>query len=659
MRSTDPGRNPALRFDDPIDDRGRNPTANDSLVEVATRRLSRRGALRGATALAAAATTGTLAGVLPRPAAANGTLAFTETSSAVTPTHHVAPGYTARVLVRWGDPVLPGAPAFDPANVTAASQSRQFGYNNDFIAYLPLPRGSTTADHGLLFVNHEYTSTNFMWSGIDRDTVMEKMTVDRVNAEMAAHGASVLEIRKSGGAWSVVPESRYARRITATTPMTISGPAAGHDRLKTSTDAGGKFVLGMVNNCGGGKTPWGTVLTAEENFHMYFSGETAGPEATAYRRYGVGGKSARYPWWAQHEARFDLAKEPNEANRFGWLVEIDPHDPASTPVKRTALGRFKHEAGTVVVNRDGRVVVYSGDDEQFEYVYRFVSDGRFDPSNRAANRDLLDAGTLSVARFAADGTMQWLKLRHGEGPLTAANGFHSQADVVIEARRAADLLGATKMDRPEDVEANPVTGAVAVMLTNNTRRAAEQVDALNPRAKNEFGHVLILLPPGGRGRDADHAADTYRWELPLRAGDPSKPEVGARYPEGISRVGWFAAPDNVAFDPRGRMWISTDQGTAWGKTNIADGVWACEMEGTSAWITRCFFAAPIGAEMCGPEFTPDGRTLFVAVQHPAVDGVKGSDFDTPATRWPDFKDGMPPRPSVMAITKDDGGEIGS
>ncbi|TWS95696.1 PhoX family phosphatase [Reyranella sp. CPCC 100927] len=652
----------ALCFDDPVDAVGRNNTPNPSLDDIVARRLRRRDALRGLALLATAAGTGALAGIRPRPAvAASGetTLSFTETSSAVSPTHHVAPGYTARILMRWGDPVLPGAPAFDPANVTADAQAKQFGYNNDFIGYLPLPAGSANAEHGLLWVNHEYTNPDFMWSGLTKDTIGEKMTADRTKAEMAAHGGSVMEVRKENGTWSVVPDSRYARRVTATTPMRIGGPAAGHDRLKTAADPTGTSVLGMMNNCSGGKTPWGTILTGEENIHMYFSGETSGPEAANHRRFGVGGKGTVYPWWARHDARFDVAKEPNEANRFGWLVEIDPYDPMSMPVKRTALGRFKHEAGTVVVNNDGRVVVYCGDDEKFEYVYRFVSDGRFDATNRGANRELLDHGTLSVARFDADGTVRWLKLRHGEGPLNAANGFASQADVQIEARRAADLMGATKMDRPEDIEANPVTGVVYVVLTNNSDRTPEQVDAVNPRAKNYYGQIVALQPPGGRGKDADHAADTFRWELPLLAGDPNKPEHGAKYPQGISNGGWFSCPDNIAFDPQGRLWIATDQGTDWPRTGIADGIWACETEGASAYVTKCFFAVPIGAEMCGPEFTPDGKTFFVSVQHPAVDGVKGSNYDTPATRWPDFKDGVPPRPSVVVITKDDGGEIGS
>lgn len=660
MPPADPRPEQPLCFDDPIDGGGRNPTPNPSLAEIAARRLRRRDALRGTAAFAAAAGAGTLGSLLAPPArAAQSSLTFAENPTTLSPTHRVAAGYTARVLLRWGDAVVAGAPAFDPAAVSADAQAKQFGYNNDFVAYLPLPIGSTSADHGLLFVNHEYTSTDFLWSGITRATVLEKMTADRVAAEMAAHGASVVEIRRNGDAWTVVPDSRHARRITATTPIAISGPAAGHDRLKTSADATGRSVRGTINNCSGGKTPWGTVLTAEENFHMYFSGETAGPEAANHRRYGVGGKAARYPWWAKHEARFDVARELTEANRFGWLVEVDPYDAASVPVKRTALGRFKHEAGTSVVSRDGRVVVYSGDDEKFEYIYRFVTDGRFNPADRAANRALLDSGTLSVARFNADGTMQWLPLRHGEGPLNAAHGFASQADVLIEARRAADLLGATKMDRPEDIETNPVTGVVVVALTNNVDRKPDQLDAVNPRAHNEFGHLLVLQPPGGRGAEADHTADLFRWDLPLLAGDPSKPEVGARYPEGVSREGWFAAPDNITFDAKGRLWIATDQGSDWTKTNVADGIWACETEGASAYVTKCFFSVPIGAEMCGPEFTPDGRTLFVAVQHPGVDGVKGSNFDTPATRWPDFKTGVPPRPSVVAITKDDGGEIGS
>lgn len=651
-----------LRYADPQDDVGSNLSDNPDFNAVVATRLSRRAALRGLMALGAGtALSGPLGSVLIGRAqaadAAGSTLGFEEIAHGADEKHHVAKGYNADVLIRWGDRVIGNATEFDPSRQTAALQAQRFGYNNDYIAFMPLPLGSQSSDSGLLFISHEYTNTGLMFGGLDNKTA--NVTREMVEIELNAHGGSVVELRRSGGKWQVIGDSTYNRRITMNTPMRLSGPAAGHERLTTIADPTGRRVLGTLNNCGGGKTPWGTVLTAEENFHQYFSGDASRTsEAGSYARYGVGARAA-YPTWARNVDRFDLAKEAREANRFGWVVEIDPYDPQSMPVKRTALGRFKHEAAATLVNKDGRVVVYSGDDEVNEYVYRFVTAGRFNPRDRKANMNLLDSGTLSVARFDIDGTLVWLPLVFGQGKLTPENGFRSQADVVIDARRAADLLGATKMDRPEDVEANPVTGAVYVMLTNNTTRQPNQLNAPNPRAKSEFGHIVAMVPPGGRGAAADHTANRYTWSIPILGGDPAKPEIGARYGKGTSKNGWFGSPDNVAFDPRGRMYVATDQGSAWPKSGTADGIWACDVEGPAAYATRFLFRVPIGAEMCGPEFTPDGRTLFVAVQHPAADGVKGSTYETPATRWPDFKPGMPPRPSVVAITRQDGGEIGS
>jgi hypothetical protein len=432
----------------------------------------------------------------------------------------------------------------------------------------------------------------------------------------------------------------------------MSGPAAGHDRLKTNADPSGTKVIGTINNCAGGTTPWDTVLIAEENFHGYFTGDPkATSEARNYKRYGLKNRP-RY-FWGNHHDRFNIDKEPNEPNRFGWVVEIDPYDPASTPVKRTALGRFKHECATTIVNPDGRVTVYSGDDQRFDYLYKFVTEGRLQPGNREANRDLLDSGTLHVAKFEADGTMNWLPIVFGDGPLTAENGFHSHADVMIETRHAADLLGATPMDRPEDVETNPINGRTYVLCTNNTKRKPEQVDAANPRAKNRHGQIIELIPPG-EGKDADHTATQYRWDFFLIGGNPNEAKDGAMYRGEVSKDGWLSTPDNCAFDAKGRIWITTDGQP---KSGMADSVYAADTQGPGRGLTRCFFNAPTGAEICGPTFTPDQRTLFVAIQHPG--GDKGSTFDAPSTRWPDFADGMPPRPSVMAITKDDGGEIGT
>jgi hypothetical protein len=646
------------------DDIPANPSAAPTFGDIVAARFNRRGVLKGALGVTAiAATMGPLALAASRGAnAAAGRYLFEEIEHGVDGTHHVANGYDADILIRWGDPVEAGAPAFDPMNQTAEAQARQFGYNNDFVGYVALPPGSGSGDHALLCVNHEYTNTALMFPGLtgdDRKIDPAKYTKEHADIELAAHGASVVEIKKTGGKWSVVPDSPNNRRISLlNTEIEITGPAAGHDRLKTSADATGTAVIGTLNNCAGGISPWGTYLTAEENFHQYFMGDIAGSaEERNYKRYGVG--KAKYPWGKFHD-RFDVTKEPNEANRFGWIVEIDPMDPTSTPKKRTALGRFKHEGAESIVNKDGRVVVYTGDDQRFDYLYKFVTDGTFNPGDRAANMDLLDSGTLYVAKFNEDGSMAWLPLVHGEGGLTAENGFDSQADVVIEARRAADTLGATPMDRPEDVEPNPKTNKVYVMLTNNTKRKADRVDAVNPRADNTFGHIVELTPAGG-----DHAAATGAWDILVRCGDPSVADIGAVWNPATSRNGWFAAPDNCAVDGQGRLWIATDQGSNWAKSGTADGVWALETEGEARGAGKMFFRVPIGAEMCGPRFSDDGETLFVAVQHPASDGVEAykgfertSTFEDPATRWPDFRDGMPVRPAVVAITKRGGGVIG-
>jgi uncharacterized protein len=477
------------------DDVGRSPSDKPTIGDVIAARFHRRDLLKGALGVAAvAALTAPVARVARASAEESRTqFSFPEVAAGVDERHHVPEGYDADVLMRWGDPVLPGAPPFDPARQSAAAQRLQFGYNSDYLGYIPMPGATDPARHGLLVVNHEYTNEELMFPGLSRQDLkavgFEGMTKDLADIEMAAHGGSVLEVKRENGKWRVVDGSRFARRLAATTPMEVAGPAAGHPRLQTKDDPSARRVLGTINNCAGGITPWRTWLTCEENFHGYFSGKLADdhPEAKNYKRYGIPGN-----WyaWGKFYDRFDVAKEPNEANRFGWIVEIDPFDPNAAPKKRTALGRTKHEGAFVLLNKDGRVVVYSGDDERFDYVYKFVSARPFVENDPAANRDLLDQGTLYVARYNADGSADWLPLVFGEGPLTEANGFRSQADVVIETRRAADLLGATRMDRPEDVEADPKTHKVFVILTNNSSRKANQVDAANPRAENRFGHII-------------------------------------------------------------------------------------------------------------------------------------------------------------------------
>ena len=645
------------------EDAGSNPSPNPTLGDVVAARFHRRDLLRGALAVGAIG-----AVVAPRAlAAAQGAsretaspFPFTELPAGSDERHHVAAGHDAEVLIRWGDPVLPGAPAFDPHNQTPEAQAKQFGYNNDFIGFFPLPGAADPAAHGLLVVNHEYTNEELMFPGLGRQdgkAAFAGMSQQLVDIEMAAHGGSVIEVKRVDGRWQVVPDSRYARRITATTPMVLAGPAAGSERLRTKADPAGRQVLGMINNCAGGTTPWGTWLTCEENINYYFQGRLGegSAEARNHKRLGIPGNL--YAWGRYHE-RFDLGAEPNEPNRFGWVVEIDPFDPASTPKKRTAMGRFKHEGAAGILAADGRYVVFQGDDERFDYVYRFVTEAKVDLSDKAANRDILDRGTLFVARFDADGRGAWLPLVHGQGPLTPENGFRDQADVLIETRRAADLLGATKMDRPEDVEANPKTGKVYVMLTNNAKRKADQLDAANPRPDNRFGHIVEISPDG-----RDYAAPGFAWEVLIRCGDPAIAAVGATFSSATTRDGWFGMPDNCSVDGEGRLWVATDGNSA-GRTGRTDGIWAMETEGPGRGTGKHFFQVPAGAEMCGPYFTPDDTTFFVAVQHPGEADeedpkAEPATFERPATRWPDFEPNLPPRPSVVAITKRGGGRVGT
>lgn len=586
---------------------------------------------------------------------------FTELKRGADEHHHVAEGHDADILIRWGDPVVAGAPAFDPANQTSAAQVKQFGYNCDYVGFVPLPYGSDATDHGLLCVNHEYTNASLMFAGF---TTPEALTNEQVDVSLAAHGGSIIEVMrdKESRKWRVVADSSYNRRINMLeTEMEICGPAAGHPRLQTLDDASGKKVIGTLNNCAGGITPWGTYLMGEENFNFYFAGELKDEsEAVNHTRMSVPDKRINMGW-AQYHKRFDISVEPHEPNRFGWVTEVDPLDPASRPKKRTALGRFKHEGAESIVNADGRLVIYMGDDQRGEYLYRFVSRDKVNLTDRAANADLLDHGTLYVAVFDDKGTGKWSALIHGENGLDEANGFASQAEVLIEARRAADHLGATPMDRPEDVQPNAVTGRVYVPLTNNSKRKAEDAHGANPRAENLWGQIVEITPDKG-----DHTATDFAWDILVTCGDPKVAAVGAKWNPATTEDGWFACPDNLAVDPSGRLWVATDQGDDWATTSgAADGIFALTTQGAERGTAKRFFQVPVGAEMCGPCFTPDGSTLFVAVQHPAADIApeertppRASTYEDPATRWPDFADAMPPRPSVVAITSHKGGPIG-
>ncbi len=637
------------------DDLCSNPSVRNPIGEIISRRalLQAAGAALSVSLLPQAGVAAARVKSGQSRTSSGSTLTFRELQHGDDAEIHVAEGYDARVLLKWGDPLFEHVAAFDPRHATLETQSNQFGYNCDYTAFVPLPPALNGSARGLLCVNHEYTNTNLMFPGIRSLEDLATLALETVDTEMAALGHSVVEIQQSAGVWSVQRDSDYNRRLTAATPMQFSGPAAGHTRLKTSADPSGRHVLGTLNNCGGGVTPWGTVLICEENFNDYFSGDPAKTtEARNHARYGIGGTSRYYPAWAKHHPRFDVEHEPHEPNRFGWVVEFDPRDPKSVPVKRTALGRLKHEGAGIVVNRDGRVIVYCGDDERFDYAYKFVTSRPYEPQRPEANRNLLDDGTLFVAKFSDDGSGNWLPLVYGTGPLTAENQFYSQADVVIEARRAADLVGATPMDRPEDIEISPASGRVYVILTNNKRSAA-QTDGPNPRPANEHGHILELIPPSRDGQ-LDHAATTFRWEVFLRAGDPSSPTDGASYHPDTSANGWFSSPDNGVFDNDGRLWITTDSDHA--LTGFGDGIYACDVEGPGRALPKLFFRGPRGSEVTGICLSPNGETIFVSVQHPGQED--DSDFQSPSTRWPDFQADMPPRPAVVAITRRGGGKIG-
>lgn len=561
----------------------------------------------------------------------------------ITDNLRVAEGHRADVLLAWGDPIRRTAPDFHPPSQSPESQELQFGYNNDFIAYMPLAGAS---DHGLLCVNHEYTTASRMFPDYSGVKTREQAAI-----ELSAHGHSVVEIKRDAkGKWAPVVESAYNRRLSARTSyFTLTGPAAGSPRMRTKQDSSGTTVLGTLGNCAGGKTPWGTVLVAEENFNVYFSGTAAGTtEYDNHRRYGVNGNGYG---WEKFYPRFNVNVENNEPNRFGWVVEYDPYNPAQPPAKRTALGRFKHESATVTLSPEGHVVVYSGDDEAFQCLYRFVSRGTWREGGGKANQHLLDDGILYVAKFT-ELSLTWIPLVHGEGLLTARQGFSSQADVLIETRRAAETVGATPMDRPEDIEVHPVTGAVYVSLTNNNER--KETDKANPRAKNRNGHIIELQPPM-RGGKPDHAAEQFSWDIFLLAGNPENKDDAAWYQGKAVEQQYLSCPDNLAIDNSGRLWVATD-----GQPHViraCDSLYMVPTVGEMRGVPRRFLNAPRGAEVTGPEFTPDNTTLFVSIQHPGDEGA--SSYDNPTTRWPAAAgSALPPRPAVVAVCRDDKGVVG-
>lgn len=621
----------------------------DSIGDVVRRRLSRRGLLRGMAAAAvpfvAAATPLGSALLGPSPlglghaeAAVPGTgLGFRPVPLHTADSVVVPDGYSSQVLLRWGDPLFPNVPRMTVDNVSAVLQSQTFGYNCDLNVFYPL-EGSKG---GLMVVNHEYTEGARMF----REYSPATATREQVDVELAAHGLTVVELTRAGNAWGASSASRYNRRITGTTPMDITGPLRGHPSMQTSADPTGMTVDGTLNNCAGGRTLWGTVLTAEENFHQYFGNSDAlpdGPQKTLNKRYGVPGKGSERQWERVY-SRFDAAREPNEVNRFGYMVEIDPYDPTFVPKKRTAMGRYKHEAASMGLTHSGHVAVYSGDDERFDYLYKFVTKDRYNAEFRTENFELLDEGTLYVAKFYDDGTGEWIPLDPTQrGELWT----WSLAEVCLNTRGAADAVKATPMDRPEDVEINPANNRVYMVCTNNTSRTAGQVNGPNPRPSNAAGHIIEIDPYGG-----DHGSNRFTWSIFMLCGDPADPSTYfAGYDK--SQVSAIGAPDNIAFDGIGNMWIATDGQFNAIKKN--DSIFAVPVAGPDRGRLQAFLSSPAGCEVCGPEFSPDGQAFFVNVQHPGENGKGPGD---PQSLWPDGT--WPALPSLVVVTKNGGGRIGS
>ncbi|MCF7353528.1 PhoX family phosphatase [Vibrio sp. CK2-1] len=606
--------------------------------QIIEKGLSRRRFLQTTAAGSSAAffAASPIANAMVRPPKAPELLGFSPVAASTQDSVIVPRGYRAENLIAWGDAIKPAAAAFSQSN-SAADQEMQFGDNNDGMTFLPLSR-----HRAVLAVNNENTSYRTLF-----DDQGENLTAEKVRRSQAAIGVSIVELRKGEQGWEVNVDGRLNRRITSYTEMELTGPAAGSDKVKTHADPTGTQVLGTFNNCANGATPWGTYLTCEENFNGLFGSqnEIEVPEDDA--RYGINSGNSWFNWH-QFDERFDIEKEPNENHRHGWVVEIDPMNPNSKPKKRTALGRFKHENAALTIDKNGRVVVYLGDDERGEHIYKFVSKGKYKAHKPEDNRDILDEGTLYVAKFNAnDGDMhgkgEWLELTFGKNGLTPENGFNSQADVLIFARKAATQVGATTMDRPEWVAVHPDNEQVFCTLTNNSQRgsSSQPANPANPREDNIYGHIIRWQPKNGK-----HDSDQFFWDIYVLAGNPEiyasdDPRSGS---DNVTPENMFNSPDGVGFDKDGRLWIQTDgnYSNAGNFEGMGNNQMLCGDPNTGE-IKR-FLTGPTGCEITGLTFSPDYRTMFIGVQHPtgsysAVDGI--------------------PRSTVVKITREDGGVIGA
>lgn len=668
---------PVVGHDEPDCNSSNNPFFSD-LIE---RRIGRRALLSGGVGVAVSAMLAGNATAHDGRHHWNRRSGRRSVSPGFTPVPHssadaviVPEGYSVQVIIPEGTPLTRTAAPYIPGDHnTGADREQQAGGHHDGIEYFPMFHGPAGNRHGVLCLNFENINLELIHpNGFSIDSNGYRPVENEVRKEIASHGVGVVEIAEERGQWQVI-KGRYNRRYTANSPMEICGPVRGSAFVKTKYSPDGTKTRGTINNCGAGRTPWNTYLTNEENWAGYFF--NTGTRSREQVRYGVPTAArSTYGWGTRSEdqyARFNTTPVAvdatgdyrNETNGQGWVVEIDPFDPKALPKKRTALGRFAHESAAFAPVKSGRpVTVYMGDDSRGEYIYKYVSNKKYVPGK--ADGSLLDDGKLYVARFNEDGTGHWIVLEHGKNGLTAANGFTSQADVLVNARTAADYVQATRMDRPEWTSVDERTGYVYCTLTNNSSRgvaANQPVNAANPRAINPDGHII-------RWREADdgHDATTFEWDVFVYGG-PTLDKVqalgnsdsvyrgNAQYAAQVfpgtddqaylPDTGTFNSPDGMWVAPSGILWIQTD-----GYSNAARGFGNQQMLAADpeSGDVRRFLTGPIGCELTGLTATPDGKTLFVNIQHPEGASV-----------WPNINGETRPRSATLIITKDDGGIIGT
>ncbi|WP_434287617.1 PhoX family protein [Celeribacter sp. SCSIO 80788] len=618
-----------LSWDDFDEMRDPRPASNgfDAVVE---RAISRRGFLGGALAFGSGALA-MGAGLLSSTTAARAEgagFAFKPIPIGTDFDIHVPEGYQWKVLVRWGDALFSEAQgAYSPeTGVPVAMSDKVFGENTDGMETF------VDGDKTILAINSEYVNPKI---NLPADSEGMPKNADEVTLLKNMQGVTVVEVADNGNGFEVVVDSPYNRRITHETQMTMDGPAAGSALVQTNADPEGMSPKGTMNNCGSGKTLWGTYLTCEENFNGYFGATGEFTETEGLKRYGIGGEG-RYAY-EKFDARYDLSKEPNEPNRHGWVTEINPLDATSIPVKHTALGRFKHENAEMVQAADGRVVVYMGDDERGEFMYKFVSNGTW--TEGGSTEGLLSDGTLYVAKFNDDLTGEWLAL-------TPETTGMSLEEILVFSRMAGSKVGATTMDRPEWIAANPLKCEAYCALTNNSNRGVKTnaggdemiANGPNPRDTNEFGQIVRWRPEG-----EDHGSEKFGWDLYVMAGNPTVYDNAYAGSPNVNEGNMFNAPDGMAFSSDGYLWIQTDGEDSNEGDFAGQGNNQMLIGNTETGEIARFLTAPNGAEVTGLTWSADKKVAFVGIQHPG-----GS--------WPDGAG--KPRSSVIAVWREDGALIG-